>query len=422
MKTDLLPALAGGGVAPGRSRSRLRHLVLVPQIAVSLVLLLVTGVFVRTMLRLELAPSGYDPAGVVALDVQLPQEDPQTNQERKEVAVATHAMHARMLERVAALPGVTSAALTFQMPHGVPLAILGTTIIARSDYETTGRYRGVTSGYVSADYFKTLGIPVRRGRVFDTRDENPDARTAVASERLANEIWPGQDPIGQQIAMHQPDSPYPIRWLDVLGVVGSVTLPNEEYPRPTFYVPIATSPLLGSTILVRGGGNPAELSARAKRAIVEAEPRALVTRARPVNDAVNAIRFPRRFSAALLGASGTAALALAAIGVFALMSYAVAQRMAEIGVRMVLGAQRRDVVRLILKDGAAVVLIGVALGFLLAFAAIRYASHAIVPLPDTDAVTFVIVPLLLAAIVLLACYLPARRASRVDPLVVLRMS
>jgi len=126
--------------------------------------------------------------------------------------------------------------------------------------------------------------------------------------------------------------------------------------------------------------------------------------------------------AALLGASGTTALALAAIGVFALMSYAVAQRMAEIGVRMVLGAQRRDVVRLILKDGAAVVLIGVALGFLLAFAAIRYASHAIVPLPDTDAVTFVIVPLLLAVIVLLACYLPARRASRVDPLVVLRMS
>jgi putative ABC transport system permease protein len=137
---------------------------------------------------------------------------------------------------------------------------------------------------------------------------------------------------------------------------------------------------------------------------------------------VNAVRFPRRFTAGLLGASGTAALILAAIGVFGLMSYAVAERVGEIGVRMVLGARRRDVIRLILVDGAGVLIGGVTAGFALAFAAIRYASHAIVPLPDADALTFVAVPCVLIAVVLLACYLPARRAARVDPLVVLRTS
>jgi len=148
----------------------------------------------------------------------------------------------------------------------------------------------------------------------------------------------------------------------------------------------------------------------------------IVAQARPLEETINGVRYPRRFSAGLLGASGTAALLLAAIGMFALMSYSVAQRVGEIGVRMVLGAQRRDVIRLILVDGAGVLIAGIVIGFALAFAAIRYASHAIVPLPDLDAPTFIVVPIVLIVIVLLACYLPARRAAKVDPLVVLRMS
>jgi putative ABC transport system permease protein len=162
--------------------------------------------------------------------------------------------------------------------------------------------------------------------------------------------------------------------------------------------------------------------ASAKQTIASVDASAIVAQARPLEETINGVRYPRRFSAGLLGASGTAALLLAAIGVFALMSYTVAQRVAEIGVRMVLGAQRKDVVGLILRDGASVLAAGVVIGFALAFAAIRYASHAIVPLPDMDAATFVLVPLILIVIVLLACYLPARRAARVDPLVVLRAS
>jgi putative ABC transport system permease protein len=422
MRIDLLPALTGASPTSGVGRSRMRRIVLIPQIALSLVLLLVTGVFVRSLLRLEMTHPGYDARHVVTLDVQIPQRPITNPSQAKAEGAAMREMQARIVQRLRTLPGVTSAAVTFQAFDGVPLAALGATIIARSDYETTRQYRGVTVDYVSAGYFETLGIPLRRGRVFDARDRPEDATTVVVSERLANELWPGRDPIGQQFAPHSPDSPYPIRWLDVVGVVGSATRPLDEYPRPVFYRPIETSPLMGTTFLLRGTPNPAELAAAAKQAIAGVEPAAIVAQARPLEETVSGVRYPRRFSAALLGASGTAALLLAAIGVFALMSYAVAQRVGEIGVRMVLGAQRRDIIRLVIADGAGVVVAGIAIGFALAFAAIRFASHAIVPLPDADAATFVAVPLVLIAAVVVACYLPARRAARVDPLVVLRAS
>jgi putative ABC transport system permease protein len=422
IRVDLLSALAGATSTSGRSRSRLRRLVLIPQIALSLVLLLVTGVFVRTLLRLEMAHPGYDADHVVTLDVQLPQQSVDLNEHLQEEKTRTRKAQAGIVDRLAAIPGVTSAAVTEFPFDGVPLAAGGTSIITRSAYETTRQYRGVTAGYVSADYFRTLGIPVLRGRTFDARDRTERATTVIVSERLANELWPGKDAVGQQLAQHWADSIYPIRWLDVVGVVGSATRPTDEYPRPVFYLPLESTPLMGMTFLVKGAGNPAELVASAKQAIASVDRSVIVARARPLEETINGVRYPRRFSAGLLGASGTAALLLAAIGVFALMSYAVAQRAGEIGVRMVLGAQRRDLIRLILRDGAGVVIAGIAIGFALAFAAIRYASHAIVPLPDVDAATFITVPVLLALVVLLACYLPARRAARVDPLVVLRTS
>jgi predicted permease len=420
MRVDLLAALTGSAPTSGTSRRRLRRFVLIPQIALALVLLLVTGVFVRTLLRQELAHPGYDATGVVALDVQLPQQSTNLSAHLAEEKIRTRDMQKRVLDRLTALPGVTSAAITSYPFDGVPFAVSGTSIISRTAFETTREYHGVTCGWVSADYFETLRIPFLRGRAFDERDRTAPERTIIVSERLANELWPGLDPIGQQLAMHSSQSPYPIRWLEVVGEVASVTRPQDEYPRPVFYYPIESELLMGTTFLVRGAGNPAALAAAAKQAIADTDPSIIVSRARPLEDAISDVRAPRRFSAGVLGVSGTAALLLAAIGVFALMSYAVAQRVGEIGVRMVLGAQRRDIVRLIVKDGALLAIAGIALGFALAFAAIRYASHAIVPLPDVDAVTFLAVPCILAAVVLLACYLPARRAARVDPLVVLR--
>jgi putative ABC transport system permease protein len=422
LRIDLLAALGGAATSTGQSRSRLRRLVLIPQIALALVLLLVTGVFVRAMLRVELTPPGYDPERVVTLDVQVPRRDVQPDTSSTAELAARSAMQQRLLERLRALPGVTAAALTEGYPDGIPLAAAWTSLISRTDYESTRQYRGVTMGYVSADYFKTMGIPILRGRDFDAREQVDPRQSVIVSARLAGELWPGGDPLGQQIALHSADSQYPIRWRTVIGVAASATRPQDEYPRPVFYAPIDASPLAGTRFLVQSTGNPAAMVAAAKQAVAAVDASLIVAQGRPLAETVSAVRYPRRFSAALLGVSGAAALLLAAIGVFALMSYAVAQRLGEIGVRMVLGAGRRDVIRLILRDGTGVALAGIGLGFALAFAAIRYASHAIVPLPDADAATFIAVPVVLSAVVLFACYLPARRAARVDPLVVLRQT
>ena len=402
----------------------MRRLVLVPQIALSLVLLLISGVMVRSLLRLEMAAPGYDPEQVVILSVQLPSGSlPSNAAERDAERSKVTTIFDRVLERISALPEVSSVALTAEAIQGVGLPEMGSTVVARSDDGAPGTPRGATYGYVSPGYFKTMGIPLLRGRAFDSRDMKNEARTAIVSERLASELWPGKDPIGEAFASpYSPESRNPPRWFEVVGVARSATLPLDEFPRPVFYVPIGSEPVMGLNILVRGSGNPAQLIARVKDAIAQADDTVLVSQARPLPDAVNAVRYSRRFSAALLGASGLAGLILAALGVFGLMSYAVAQRVGEIGVRMVLGARRRDVVRLVVADGASVVLTGIVIGFALAFAALRYVSHAVVPLPDADVVTFIVVPLVLIGSVLLACYLPARRAARVDPLVVLRQA
>jgi putative ABC transport system permease protein len=424
LRVDLLSTLQTAAPAATRSRSRLRQAVLVPQIALSVVLLLVTGVFVRELLRLELAPPGYRADQVVMLETQYPQKRPGqelTMAQRRDEGAQLGIAQRRMLDRLAGIPGVTSVALT-EAFDAIPLPASSTSIISRADYETSRQYRGVMTAWVSGDYFVTLGIPLLRGRTFDARERVAGATAIVVTERLADELWPGRDPIGQQLALHSPDSSYPVRWLDVIGEVASVTRPLDESPRPALFLPVELQPLAGTAFLVRGAGNPAELASAAKAAIVSADPSVIVARARPLQATVSDIRYPRRFTAGLLGASGLAALVLAAIGVFALMSYSVAQRVGEIGIRMVLGAGRREIVSLIVKDGAAVTIAGIGLGFALAFAAIRYASHAIVPLPDADAMTFIAVPAVLALVVLLACYLPARRAARVDPLVVLRQS
>jgi predicted permease len=426
LRVDLLAALTLATPTAARSRSRLRRLVLVPQVALTVVLLLVSGVFVRTLLGTEFATPGYAAEHVVVIETAFPQR-PWTQQpmaataaQRRAEAADMRVAQSRIVERLAALPGIASAAVTAATSDGIPLPFSHVSMISRTDYETTREYRGAVSGWASADYFKTLGIALLRGRLFDARERADASTSVIVSERLANELWPGGEPVGQQLALHDANSQYPIRWLDVVGEVASVTRPVDEYPRPALYLPIESQPLIGTSFLVRGAGNPAELAAAAKQAIVSAEPTVIVTSARPLGGAVSDARYPRRFSAGLVGASGLAALLLAAIGVFALTTYAVAQRIGEIGIRMVLGAGRRDIVRLIVREGAVVALVGIALGFALAFAAIRTASHAIVPLPDLDAATFVAVPVILAAVVLAACYLPARRAALVDPLVVLR--
>ncbi|MGH9408734.1 MAG: FtsX-like permease family protein, partial [Vicinamibacterales bacterium] len=421
-RVNLLSSLkAGEAVDPGTARSRLRPLVLGLQVALALVLLVVAGVLVRSLLRLELAPPGYDADHVVIADVQLPYRPIQSGAERVAAAAAAADAFARVLETGRASPDVTAAATTGDIGGlGLGLATSRTTIIARLGDRTTNGYRSATVGYVSADYFSAMGIGLLRGRAFDARDAAAPDQTVIVSMRLATELWSGQDPLGELVAFSSPASPFAPRWLTVVGVVQSVTLPTEEYPQPALYVPIESNPLLASALVVRGTGDASQLIAHITAAVARGDRTAIVASARTMDDSIEAMRFPGRLSASLLGSSGAASLVIAIIGVFGLVSYAVAQRTREIGVRMVLGATGADVVRLVLVDVARAMGLGLTIGLAAAFGALRYASHALVPLPNLDPLTFVTVPAMLAAAVLLACYVPARRAAGIDPNVALR--
>ena len=235
-------------------------------------------------------------------------------------------------------------------------------------------------------------------------------------------MWPDTDPIGQHLASHTPDSRYPPKWLEVVGVVRDVHLPLADSNwSPGCYTPIEQGGMnFASTIAARGNRSAADLLQGLKAAITAAEPDALPANPRLMTDAIGEILYPRRVAAATLALAGAIGLLLASAGLYGLIWYSVAQRVREIGVRMALGADRRDVLRLIVSEGLMVSVVGIGLGFVVTYGAIRVFSRLVVPLPSMDLATFCVVPLLLGAVILLACYIPALRAARVDPMVVLR--
>jgi predicted permease len=420
-RVDLLSSLKGDEtVDRAGGRSFVRRAVLGTQIALALVLLIVAGVLVRALLGLELGSPGYDANHVIIADVQLPYQALQSAVSRASAEAETARSFTRIAASVRTLPDVAAVAVVFDSGQGVGLATSHSTIVAERGDRAPLAYHAAISGSVSAEYFSAMGIPVLRGRGFDASDAAAPKETVVVSERLASEVWPGQDPLGQRLALSSPNSVSPPEWRRIVGVVGSVTAPLEEYPQPTLYVPIESNPLSASALVVRGNGSAAQLMQHITEAVTRGDQTAIVSSARTLNDSVRAMRYPRRLSASLLGSSGLASLLIAIIGVFGLVSYAVAQRTREIGLRMVLGATRGDVLRLMMLDVARVIGLGLATGFVCTFVALRYASHALVPLPELDPLTFVTVPAILVTAVLIACYIPARRAAAIDPNVALR--
>lgn len=420
-RVDLLSSLRGGEtVDRAGGRFFVRRVVLGTQIALALVLLIVAGVLVRALLGLELASPGYDANHVIIADVQLPYQALQSAASHASAAAETVRRFTRIAASVRALPHVAAVAVVVDRAEGVGLAAARSTIIAKRADKAALAYHAAISGYVSAGYFSAMGIPVLRGRGFDASDAAAPKETVVVSERLASEVWPGQDPLGQRLALSSPDTVSAPQWRTVVGVVGSVTAPLDEYPQPTLYVPIESNALSASALVVRGNGSAPQLMQQITDAVIRGDQTAIVSSARTLDESIQAMRYPRRLSASLLGSAGVASLLIAVIGVFGLVSYAVAQRTREIGLRMVLGATRVDVLRLVMLDVARIIGLGLATGFACTFVALRYASHALVPLPELDPLTFVTVPTILATAVLIACYIPARRAIAIDPNVALR--
>ncbi|HEX5706692.1 MAG TPA: ABC transporter permease, partial [Pyrinomonadaceae bacterium] len=398
----------GGGKTNAAASRRLSGALVVAETALALVLLVGAGLLIKSFARLLDVNPGFDSSNVLTMRVPLPRT--KYDGEAKVVG-----FYRQLVERVGQLPGVESAAVANELPlmgRGWPVDVEA----ADRPIPPPGQSLIADWGIVSPEYFRVLGIQLLRGRALTDADTAEGQRVVVVDEDLAQHFWPDGEAIGKQLHVV---GPKPFEIVGVARRVRSYGL--DAQARMRLYVPAAQTPMHLMHLAVRSSNSNPEQLARA----VAAEVRALdadqpVYSVRTMDDALAQSLAPRRLNATLLAVFATVALTLAAIGVYGVISYSVARRTHEIGVRMALGAQRGDIMRLVLRQGMLLALCGVAAGVLAALALTRVMTGLLFGVSATDPLTFAFVALVLAAVATLACLIPARRATKVDPMVALR--
>jgi putative ABC transport system permease protein len=398
--------------AAGSSGRRFRSLLVVAEVAVSVVLLVGAGLMIKSFIRLQRVDAGFDPHNLLTMEVTLPPA--RYGQNQQQIAFFQEA-----LERVKTLPGVQSAGAVQDLPFrfnemSFPVTLEGPPAAPEAQ-RPKAVYRAVTD-----DYFRTLGIPLLGGRWFSAQDDLHSLPVVVVNQAMARRFWPDQDPLGKRIRFGEPDDPA----YTVVGVVGDIKhMGLDADEGAVIYQPHAQKRfawLRWMTLVVRTGGEPSSLAAAVRSRIQEADKDQPVYNVATVEQLLTKSIAQPRFSTLLLGVFALLALNLTAIGVYGVVSYTVAQRTREIGLRMALGAQVRDVMRLVMGQGLKLVLLGVAIGLAGAGALSRVMKSLLFGVSATDPAIFAIISVLLTGVALLACYLPARRAARVDPMIALR--
>ena len=431
LRVNVLDALGGGIVGSRTARGSIRRWVVIPQIGLSFVLLLVAAVHVRSLLDIEEASTGYQTTdGMV---VQIGRWEPRPSsltgprmtvaerqQWNEEEARRVREFNRNVLDRVGALPNVSRAAIAASLPLRASLSQLAS-IMAKSDYDTGGRASASAwRSVVSHDYFEVMDMTLLAGRAFDDRDSLYRSKVALVSASLQQVL--GRNLIGESIGFVETQQGRDVEWLEVIGVVNDVLPVLQDQPaRPRVYVPLLQQ-WRGSALylLVQGAGDRQALARDVKRAVVASDTYAEVYGVQAMTQVVDEILYPRRLAAGILATAGLIGLTLASIGLYGVVSFSVARRRREIGIRATLGASRRDILALILREGVVVAAIGCAAGLALGVLALRLTAGLIPDLPTVDVLAFVGVPAALTLVVLAACYIPARRAARVDPADVLR--
>lgn len=411
-RTDLNEVLREGGrsMADGGGRQYVRSALVVAQVAVSLVLLVAAALFVRSVQRAQSVDLGFDPSHVINLSMDVSQQGYEEARGR--------AFYREVEARVRALPGVESMSYTYSVPFGY---YNSSEYVEAEGQPVAKGQRRPSAGYnmVGPDYFRTMKVPIVRGRAFTLEDDERARPVAIVNELLAQRFWPGQDPIGKHFRMEGTDT----RWLEVVGVTKTGKYSSIfEDPSLYFFAPIAQQYRPLRVIHVRTAGAPEALAPAIQKEIRTLNPDLPVYDVRSMEkmlDGPNGF-FMLQMGALFGGALGVLGLVLALVGIYGVVSYAASQRTQEIGVRMALGAQRSDILRLVVGRGLVLIAAGVAVGLAGSFGVARLLSNLLFGISATDPVTFVGVPVVLGGMALLASYIPALRATRIDPMRALR--
>jgi predicted permease len=405
----------GRGASVGASRSRLRAALVVAEVALSLVLLVGAGLLLKSFAKLTNVDPGFDPQDVTATSITLAKQKYPTDERRL-------AAFSEIVARARGVPGVESAAVIYPLPMSGTTTSNTFVIEGRAEPsprdKTAANYRAI-----SPDYFRVMRTRLVRGRAFDERDRADAPQVVIVNESFARRYFAGEEPVGKRIAIERgpvDDARQPPR--EIVGVAADVRHEAlDAEAGEEFYVPYAQAPEASMNLVVReAGGATGATAAGVREAIRQVDKDQYVPAVRRMADLVAGSVARRRFNAMLTGLFAAVALLLASIGIFGVTAYTVAMRTHEIGVRMALGARAADVLRLVLWQGLRLILFGVGLGLLGSLAMTRVLAGMLYGVTPTDAPTFAAVSLLLTVVALLACYVPARRATRVDPMIALR--
>jgi predicted permease len=406
-KLDLVTAMKDNTVTVGRGPRKisLRHSLVSTQVALSMVALISAGLFVRSLREAYKADPGFDPHGVLlaSFDPFLSGYDESRGRE----------FYRRLVERIRTVPGIQSATLARRLPltdGGIAFANVAIDGYApakdedmRLNYETVG-----------PQYFQTMRIPFVHGRDFDERDREGAHGVVIINETMARRYWPGGDALGRRLKLTKD-------WLEVVGIAKDVKNRSlSETPQPFLYLPLLQDYRSNMILVARTAIEPEQMSQSVRAEVAALDPGIPIFDVKTLEEHVGISLFLQRMAATLLSIFGLLALSLAAIGLYGVMAYSVSQRTRELGIRVSVGAERRDIFKLILRQGLAISVVGLLAGLVAALAVTRLTAKLLYGVSATDPVTFIVITLLLLCVTLLACYFPARRATKVDPMIALR--
>jgi predicted permease len=399
----------GGGRTFGRGHHKIRNLLVIAEVALSLVLLIGAGLLIRTYQNIQNANPGFNPQNILSLRLSLPAAS-----YSKPGAVT--AFYKQLCDRVNALPGVEAAGISYSLPMSSvalawgPISIEGYVPKNEADFVMSNER------FVSPGYFPAMNVPLLGGRHFDQRDVKGAPETVIVNENLAQRFWPNVDPIGKRLELEDKGP-----WRTIVGVVRDTKqFSVDKEPPISIYLPAEQFSIGSMFLVVRTNGDPASMTSGIKNEIHTLDPELPAFDLKTMDQRLSDSLARRRLSTYLLGIFAAVAMILAAIGIYGVIAYSVTQRTHEIGIRMALGAQPVNILRLVMRQSFVLVVLGMGFGLAVAFVLTGVMSSLLFGVSPTDLLTFTVPPLVLGSVAFLASYFPARRAGRVDPMIALR--